>query len=420
MRVLVIGAGLSGIASAWYLRGAGHDVTVIERREGPGLETSFANGGLVVPSQPDPWNAPGIVAKLIRYLGKEDSPFLLRPAAIPGMIGWGIRFLRNSRPDAWRRNTLACVGLAQNSLVNLRQLRAQTGLDYPFGSNGMMKIFQDQSQIDAQVAFARMIAPFGVPFAVLDRDAAVAREPALAQIAGRLAGSVLYPDDEYGDARAFTAALATLSAAHGVTFRYDETVAGIETDGGTFAALRTDRGRIAGDALLVATAAWTPDLLSQLGLRIWINPVKGYSASVPLDGWNGAPRMGIIDDRLKIAMAPFGGVLRIAGTAEFAGWRPEMNERRARNVLATGTAVLPDLDGQAARHGVRFWTGLRPVTPDGSPCIGPTRVKGVFVNAGHGPLGWTFACGGGKLAADLISGMQPELDPAPFALARFS
>jgi D-amino-acid dehydrogenase len=420
MHVLVIGAGLSGISAAWYLRAAGHEVTVVERRDGPGLETSFANGGLVVPSQPDPWNAPGIVGKLIRYLGDEDSPFLLRPAAIPGMMGWGVRFLMNARREAWRRNTLAIVALAQDSLARLRDLRAATGLAYPFGAGGTIKIFRDPRQIAAQEAFARMLAPFGVPCRVLDRAATVALEPALAPIADQLAGAVHYPDDEYGDAHAFTAALATLGAAHGIAFRYGETVEAIEADARTFAALRTDRGRIAADALLVAGAAWTPQLLRRSGVRLWINPVKGYSASVPTDGWNGAPRIGVIDDGLKIAATPFGGVLRLAGTAEFAGWRPEMNERRARAVLAAGTRLLPGLSGQAERRGVRFWAGLRPVTPDGSPFVGETRIKGVYVNAGHGPLGWTLACGSGRLIADLMTGRRPDLDPTPFAPTRFS
>jgi D-amino-acid dehydrogenase len=418
MRVVVIGAGLSGVSSAWYLREAGHEVTVIERRDGAGLETSFANGGLVVPSQPDPWNAPGIVAKILHYLGKEDSPFLLRPSAVPGMVGWGLRFLMNSRPEPWKRNTLAAVALAQYSLANLRALRAATGLAYPFGANGTMKIFRDQAQIDAQVGFAKMLEPFGVPWRVLDRAGTIAAEPALAAIAGQLTGAVLYPDDEYGDAHVFTQALAAKGAESGIVFRYGESVAGIELDGGACTGVRTDKGRIAADAVLLAAAAWTPTLAKQLGFRVWINPVKGYSASVPLDGWNNAPRMGIMDDGLKVAIAPFNGVLRLAGTAEFAGWSPEMNDRRARNVLATGTSVLPDLAGQAARKGAKFWTGLRPVTPDGPPFVGPTPVKGVFINAGHGPLGWTFACGSGKLAADLITGAKPEIDPAPFSLSR--
>jgi len=259
-----------------------------------------------------------------------------------------------------------------------------------------------------------------VSYKVLDRAGTIAAEPALAAIAEQLTGSVLYPDDEYGDAYAFTKALAAQGAAAGIDYRYGESVAGVELEGGGFAAVRTDKGRVAADALLLAAAAWTPALARQLGFKIWINPVKGYSASVPLEGWNNAPRMGVMDDGLKIAIAPFGGVLRLAGTAEFTGWKPEMNERRARNVLATGTAVLPELAGQAERKGATFWTGLRPVTPDGPPFVGPTPVKGVFINAGHGPLGWTFACGSGKLAADLVSGAQPEIDPAPYALARLS
>ena len=420
MRVIVIGAGLSGVTAAWYLRTQGHDVTVIERREGAGLETSFANGGLVVPSQPDPWNAPGIVAKLIHYLGKEDSPFLLRLSAVPGMVGWGLRFLMNSRPEPWKRNTLAGVVLAQYSLANLRALRAATGLTYPFESNGTMKIFRDQKDLDGQGDFARMIAPYGVKHTMLDRAGTLGVEPALTAIGGQLTGSVLYPDDEYGDAHLFTTALADIGAAQGIDYRFGESVVGLEIDGGSFTAVRTDKGRHAADALVLATAAWTPTLAKQLGFKVWINPVKGYSATVKLAGWNNAPRIAVMDDGLKIAIAPFGGNLRIAGTAEFTGWDPAMSERRARNVLTTANGVFPELGQQAQRAGATFWTGLRPVTPDGPPFVGATPVKGVFINAGHGPLGWTFACGSGKLVADLVSGAGPEIDAAPYSLNRLS
>ena len=415
MRVIVIGAGLAGVSAAWYLREGGHDVTVVERREAAGLETSFANGGLVSPSQPDPWNAPGIVGKIFHYLGREDSPFLLRPSAIPSMIGWGLRFLANSRPEAWKRNTLAGVVIGQYSLDLLRRLRADTGLEYPRGANGTIKIFRDRASLDAQGELTRLLAPYGVRHTVFDRAALLAHEPALAAIGEQLVGGVWFPDDEYGDAHLFTQALAALAATRGVVFRWGESATAIDAAGGRFAALVTDKGRLAGDALVVAAAAWSPALVKPLGLKLWINPVKGYSATVPLAGWNAPPRTPVMDDGLKVAMAPFGGNLRIAGTAEFTGWNRELNERRARNVLDTGIKVFPELAGQAERNGVRYWTALRPMSPDGSPFIGPTRVPGVFVNSGHGLMGWGYACGSGRLLADLVSGATPAIDPAPYA-----
>lgn len=420
MHVLVIGAGLAGVTAAWYLREAGHDVTVVERREAPALETSFANAGLVVPSQPDPWNAPGVLSKLVRYLGREDAPFLLRPGALPSMLGWGVRFLMNARAEPWRRNTLAAAALAQYSLAQLRALRAATGLDYPFGANGSIKIVRDQQDLDAQGNFARMLAPFGVTHEILGREQTLDVEPALGSVGDQLVGSVFFPDDEYGDAHRFTQALALQAQARGVVFRFSETVMSIEADKGRFAALHTARERLPGHAVVLAAAAWTPALLRPLGCKLWINPVKGYSATVPLAGWNDAPRMAVVDDTLKIVASPFGGGLRMGGTAEFTGWDTTLNERRARNILKTTIALFPDLDHQARRAGVTFWTGMRPVSPDGSPFIGATPMPGVYVNAGHGPLGWTFACGSGKLVADIVHGAAPEIDASPYSPTRLS
>ncbi|MBM3522675.1 MAG: FAD-dependent oxidoreductase [Alphaproteobacteria bacterium] len=420
MHVIVIGAGLAGVTAAWYLRQAGHDVTVIERREAAGLETSFANAGLVVPSQPDPWNAPGVLKKLLHYLGKEDAPFLLRPSAVPGMLGWGLRFLRNSRPEAWKRNTLAAAALAQYSLARLRALREATAIEYPFSAAGSLKIFRDQEKLDQQIDFARLLAPHDIEFEVLGIDQTLALEPALDAVADRLVGSVYFPGDEFGDAHRFTQALAQLATAAGVTFRFGESVMTIEADGNRFTAVRTSRERIQGHAVILAAAAWSPALAAPLGIRLWINPVKGYSATVPLAGWNAAPRMAVVDDTLKIVASPIGGNLRMGGTAEFAGWDTTLNERRARNILSTAITIFPDLADQAERAGVTYWTGLRPVSPDGSPYVGATPVPGVYVNAGHGPLGWTFACGSGKLVADIVIGASPEIDPAPFSPTRLS
>jgi D-amino-acid dehydrogenase len=420
MRVIVVGAGLSGVTAAWYLRAHGHDVTVIERREAAGLETSYANGGLLAPSQPDPWNAPGILGKLIHYLGREDSPFLLRPSAIPGMVGWGLRFLKYSNEEHWKRNTLAGCVIGQYSLKNLRALRTETGIDYPLGTTGTMKLFRDQKTLDEQIEMVRALTPLGIRYVVHDRAATLRQEPALADIADQLVGAVYFPDDEFGDAHIFTQRLAAIAAQRGVTFRYNEDVTALETEAGRFKRLRTSHGALDADAVLLAAAIWSPGLLKPLGQRVWIYPVKGYSVTVPIEGWNAAPRLPVMDDVLKVAIAPFGGILRLAGTAEFTGWKPEMNERRARNVLTTGIRVYPQLAQQAERAGAKLWTGLRPMSPDGTPFVGPTKIPGVYLNAGHGPMGWGYACGSGKLVADLIHGAKPEIDPDPYAPSRMT
>lgn len=409
MHVVVIGGGLMGTTSAWYLRQAGHEVTLVERHAGLADETSFANAGLITPSQAEPWNPPGTIGRLLRYLGREDSPLLLRPSALPGMAAWGLRFLWESRAAAFHRNAAANTRLAADSLKLLRELRAELGLEYDHDARGTLKLLHSQQALDEAAAHVAALKEFGIPGTVLDRAALLALEPALAASARGFAGAVHFPDDETGDARRFTLALGKhLDGA----LRFGVTALGFATDGDRITALQTDQGPVAGDAFLLAGGTASPALARTVGVRLPIYPVKGYSATVPIAGWNGAPRIAVIDEDLMLAVTPLGARLRIGGTAEFAGFDRTLNQSRARAVLNGALKLYPELAPYADRSD--FWTGLRPMTPDGRPIVGKTRWPNLFVNAGHGGLGWTMACGSGKRVADLMSSRDTTTRGTPY------
>jgi D-amino-acid dehydrogenase len=413
---VVLGAGVIGVATAWYLAEGGHRVTVLDRQPGAGLETSYANGGLVTPSMSDPWAAPGVPTLILKYWGREDAPFLLRARALPGMAGWGLRFLRNCTPARWRENTETVLRLGLYSRDALDALTAATGIKYDRSERGNLRVYQDGAVLEEAAASAAMYQRLGLPVDVLDGPACVALEPALRPVAGALAGGVHYKGDRSGDAHAFTQALAARAAERGVTFQFGTTILGLETAGDRVSAIRTDKGRVAGERFVLALASYGAPLARSIGLSLPIQPVKGYSVTLPLGGWNSPPTMPVVDYDRKIAVAPLGQRIRIAGTAEFAGYDTSANPRRGAAVLKAFTALFPECPstGQA-----QHWHGLRPMTPDGRPIIGPTRFTNLFVNSGHGPLGWTLACGSGKALADLIGGRRPEIDLAGFSLGRF-
>lgn len=413
MRVVVLGGGLMGVTTAWYLAQDGHEVTIVDREGGLAEGTSFANAGLVTPSDSGPWNAPGTLGLLVKYLGREDSPLLLRASAIPGLAGWGLRFLWNSRALPYRRNTEANTRLALYNLGLLQRLRAELDIAYDANTSGTMRVFANTAAVDAATRHAGHLRSFGVPCEILDASGVLAREPALAGASG-IAGGIYFPADESGDAHAFTRALGEHAARRGVMLRFGETVLGFDSASDRITAVRTDRGTIAADAAVMALGCWTPALARGMGARLPIYPVKGYSATVAIDGWNGAPRLPVLHEGLKVATTPLGSRLRIGGTAEFAGYDRTLNPARAAAVLDAALRLYPGLAAHARPDRVRQWTGLRPMTPDGRPLIGRLGYRNLLVNAGHGGLGWTLACGSGKLAADLIAGRSPEIDPAPY------
>lgn len=416
---VVIGAGLIGTTTAWYLAEREFDVTVLERRESPGLETSFANGGLLTPSEADPWNAPGTLGRLLRWLGREDSPLLLRPRALPGMLRWGLEFLRASRPVPHLRSSETILALALYSLRALDELDQQLSLKYDRLSNGTLKIFRERKALDETMKLADALRPLGLDSRLLKPGEAVILEPALATVAEHLVGAIHYPGDASGDAHRFTRELYEHAVSAGVTFRFDTRVNEIRTDGMRIRSLATSKGEISADAYVLAAGSYSPQLARSLKLRLPIYPVKGYS--VTLTPTNGPPlRVPLVDFEQKLVITPLGQRLRIAGTAEFNGYDTGLNQIRGENLLRQAMITLPRLEQAAGQGGITHWTGLRPMTCDGPPILGASPYGNLLFNTGHGPLGWTLCAGSARAVADLVAGRQPEIDLRGCSFNRFA
>lgn len=417
---LIIGGGLMGVTSAWYLVQRGFQVTVLERREGPGLETSFANGGLITPSQSDPWNAPGTLGLLLKYLGREDSPLLLRPRALPGMLRWGLKFLRASRPLPWRRATEANLRLGLYSANALRDLRRELSLQYDARAAGTLKVFREPQALDGSVSLAESLAPLGLRYRRMSPAQAVELEPLLRPLQAELCGAIHYPDDESGDAHAFTRQMEERARHAGVQFEFGTEVFRLRRNGDVVAAAVTDRGEYAADSYLLCAASASPGLVAPLGLRLPIYPVKGYSATIAATAWTRPLGLPLVDFSRKFVITPLGRRLRIAGTAEFTGFDTRPNPQRSASLVSQALGLVPELAAQADPSRIEHWAGLRPMTCDGSPVVGETPYRNLFLNAGHGPLGWTLAAGSGLLVAQRMAGEAPGISLAGLDYARFA
>jgi D-amino-acid dehydrogenase len=420
MKVLVLGGGVIGTTTAYFLARDGHEVEVVERRHDVAQETSFANAGIIHVSLVEPWNEPGIALKLVKWIGRDDSPALLRPSAIPGMLAWGREFLRNSARARHERHTLINLRLALYSSGVLRELRAQTGIRYDHGTAGLLKLFRDEASLAHAAAVAERLRPHGVPYRVLDAREAVELEPAIAPIATELEGGVHFPDDESGDARLFTRALADEAEREGVRFRFDTDILHLDAEGERVTGVGTGGGRLEADAFVLALGSYSPAIVRPLGLRLPVYPVKGYSLTAPKGGWNDAPRMVVADESLKVGVTILGDRIRIAGSAEFTGYDVMPNERRADYVWRMAMRVFPELGRHVQRSAVQPWSGLRPMTPDGPPILGATAHRNLFLNTGHGHLGWTMACGSARAVADAVSGRAPAIDLTGLTVERFA
>jgi D-amino-acid dehydrogenase len=408
VKVLVLGAGVVGVASAWYLAEAGHEVTVVDRQAQAAMETSFANGGQISASHAEPWARPSVVPKILRWLGREDAPLLFRPRADWAQWRWGLRFLLECLPGRFERNCRALAGLAAYSRDCLRALREKTGLRYDHSSRGILHFATDGHDFEVLARSAEAVRALGIDRQVKSAPECLALEPALKDSQDPVTGGVYTPGDESGDACRFTQELARLCARRGVRFRFDSSLEAIHAVGEEVQGVKVGEEELRADAYVVALGSYSPLVLKPIGVRIPVYPLKGYSITLKLGPEHDdvAPSMSLTDEAHKIVISRLGNRLRAAGTAELTGYDTAVSRLRCAAIANRVHELFPGLGAITAHES---WAGLRPATPNNVPLIGRTRLSNLFLNTGHGTLGWTLACGSGKALADLISGHPPEV-----------
>ncbi|GAA0564899.1 D-amino acid dehydrogenase [Rhizomicrobium electricum] len=417
MKVVVLGAGVVGTAAAWFLSRRGHEVTVIEREPAAGLETSFANGGQVSPCHAEPWANPGTPKQALKWMFRADAPLVFKWWRYdPTLWAWLVRFLANCTPGRTRINTDRTLRVAIYSRACLQALRAETGIAYDEKTLGILHVYRNPKTFEHAQGASALMASLGLKRDVKTVAEAVAIEPALKTVANELAGAIFTPDDESGDAHKFTQRLAGLAEKNGVLFCFNTTVTGFKRDGDRIEAVVTDRGDVKGDAYLMAMGSWSTPWARQLGLHLPVYPAKGYSATLPVTDPAKAPSVSITDDEHKMVYSRLGDRLRCAGTAELAGWNDAMTPVRSQAIVKNAKALFP---GAGDFDSAELWCGLRPTTPDSVPLLGKTPLKNFYLDTGHGTLGWTMSCGSGKAVADLISGVEPEIDMTGLGIERF-
>ena len=406
MKIIVLGSGVIGTTSAYYLAKAGHEVTVIDRQPEAGLETSFANAGEVSPGYAAPWAGPGVPMKAVKWLLMQHSPLVVRPALDPQMWRWMFQMLANCNQKSYETNKGRMVRLAEYSRDCLVQLRLDTGIAYDERSQGTLQLFRSQKQLDGAAADTAVLERYQVLYSVLDPKGCEAAEPALANVRGKFVGGLQLPGDETGDCFKFTQRLAKMAEGLGVTFRQGVDIVRLVVNGDRIAGVVTSKGELKADAFVLALGSYSPLLLRQVGIRIPVYPVKGYSITIPIVDAKGAPESTVMDETFKVAITRLGERIRVGGTAEIAGYDLSLRQAR-RDTLEHSVNDLFPMAGDTSK--AEFWCGLRPMTPDGTPVMGPTPFSNLFLNTGHGTLGWTMACGSGRVLADLVSGRQPEI-----------
>ncbi|MCW5660321.1 MAG: D-amino acid dehydrogenase [Burkholderiaceae bacterium] len=415
MKIAILGSGVIGTTAAYYLAAAGHEVTVLERQQGPALETSFANAGEVSPGYSAPWAGPGVPIKAIKWLLMHHSPLVIKPMLDAAMWRWGAAMLRNCTEARYRINKARMLRLAEYSRDCLRQLRADTGIRYDERALGTLQLFRTQKQLDGTAKDIQILEQYGVPYQLLDRDGYLKHEPALADVKHKFVGALRLPGDETGDCFLFTQALAKLAEGRGVKFRFGVDVRRIKGDSHGISAIDTSHGPMLADRFIVALGSHSTAMLRPLGVRIPVYPVKGFSITVPITDASKAPESTIMDETHKVAVTRLGDRIRVGGTAQLSGFDLALTPARRRTLEFVVTDLFPR-GGDVTR--ATFWTGLRPMTPDGTPIVGPTRIPNLWLATGHGTLGWTMAAGTGRLLADWISGRKTEIDTEGLTVER--
>ena len=415
MKVIVLGGGVIGVSTAYYLAKSGAQVCLLDRQPGAALETSFANAGQVSPGYSSPWAAPGIPLKAMKWMFQKHAPLALRLDGSLFQWQWLMQMLRNCSSDRYAVNKERMVRVAEYSRVCLQQLRADHGIAYEHRTGGTLQLFRTQAQVDAAQRDIAVLKENNVPYELLTAEQLASVEPGLAQARDRLAGGLRLPMDETGDCYRFTTALSGIARDMGVDFRFNQTVESLVTEGGRITGVRSNGEVLKADKFVLAFGSYSRGFLQPLGLDLPVYPVKGYALTVPLLDPAYAPQSTVLDETYKVAVTRFDNRIRVGGMAELGGFDLRLDPRRR----ATLELVVNDLFPGGDVANATFWTGLRPMTPDGTPVVGATRYPNLYLNTGHGTLGWTMACGSGKLLSDLVVGQRPEISTEGLGVDRY-
>ncbi|MBU9164584.1 D-amino acid dehydrogenase [Burkholderia multivorans] len=415
MRVVILGSGVVGVASAYYLARAGHEVTVIDRETGPALETSFANAGQISPGYAAPWAAPGVPLKAVKWMFEKHAPLAIRLDGTRFQLQWMWQMLRNCTPERYAVNKSRMVRLAEYSRDCLQALRADTGIQYEGRTGGTLQLFRTQQQLDGAAKDIAVLREANVPFELLSPAELKNAEPALAAVSHKLTGGLRLPGDETGDCQLFTTRLAALAESLGVKFRYNTPIDGLAIAGGKIGGVQCGSETVRADAYVVALGSYSTNFVANL-MKIPVYPLKGYSITAPIVDEAAAPVSTVLDETYKIAITRFDQRIRVGGMAEIVGFDKTLRAARRETLEMCVNDLFP---GGGDTSKATFWTGLRPMTPDGTPIVGRTPVSNLFLNTGHGTLGWTMSCGSGQLLADLISGKKPAIQADDLSVHRY-
>ena len=417
MKVIVLGSGVVGVTSAWYLAEQGHEVVVVDRQADAAEETSFANAGQLSFGMSSPWAAPGIPQKAVKWMFQAHAPLKLRPSLNPAQWQFMLSMLANCTEKAYAVNKSRMVRVSEYSRHCINELQDALQLPFEARKQGLLQVFRSQKQIDDAAKDIKVLQEFHVNHQLLNVEECIAREPALARVKHKLVGGLHFPDDQTGDCNLFTKALVERCIAKGVTFKFNTEINALVSDGDKISGVQTSHGLEVADQVLVCMGSYSPFLLNPLAIRLPVYPIKGYSLTLDVKNNADAPQSTVMDETYKVAITRFDNRIRAAGTAELADFNADLPKARRETIAESVASLFPEAGNLDTAE---FWTGFRPMTPDGTPIIGGTRYKNLWLNTGHGTLGWTMAAGSAKLIADLISAKQPEIDASGLSLARYA
>ena len=411
MKTIVLGGGIIGTTTAYYLAKAGHEVQLIDRQSDVAMETSFANGGVLHTSEAEPWSQPGMPGKVLSWMGKENAPMLLHLRALPSIWRWGLSFMRNCSLERYRFAAAINLRLALHTLAVIKQIRAEADLSYDLSQKGTLKIYTQQETLDKNTAKSALLRPHGMVFEEVDAARCVAIEPALAPIKHTLAGGIYAAPDEHGDCHKFAQGLRKhCEEKLGVKFNFGTEVRGFTRSGDRISAVETSNGSSQADAFVAAMASYTPALVKRLGVNLQIYPAKGVTVTVPAASWPDGPQVPIIDNSRLFGLIRLGDRYRCSGSVEFDGWNTTPSAPRGKAIVDNVISVFPQFARCYDPSSAKLWAGLRPMAASGSPYLGATPIKNLYLNCGHGHLGWTLSCGSSQIVADIVSGRKPAMD----------